>query len=699
MGTTDLRARVLPALLGVLLLPLLASSKTVASPSLDGLWEGTLKGTTYSQDTGEAPVKTSLFVSMSATQVGDDVACRFSIEGDAEYDISVTGRNGRGAFWAYNGDSAAPFMVLGKVTGKSPKLKIKGRAVLVDGASVSELTLSLRRIPSGLKGTVAAGAAVADAGILFKDRAGSSIQTTTRSDGTYDFDTTGFTPPFFVRLDLPGGGNLYGIAEQAGVANVHPLTDLIMRTWYAVEGTDIDAAFATFGPETPFPSPVEIDLLEGLVRRTFRKWLGDQGVDPDGFDLIGTSFLADGQGFDAVLDETVVAPDGSSLTVTDGVTTQNSDFSISGVSGSVTVDTSVSSPAGSSEYQDGTVVPASDEEQEAVAGALATMNFFRAKVNARGAALTASDLAGFLTADFLSEGDSRAWWTAGLASDLRGLTMSAVSLRSVASFDGGAGLVALDLVLSVSLGEASQTENLRMTFKKTGSAWLLYGNQEIAEVGVEVEYRTDYLPGSVDGPRKHVNVDIRAPVGTVQSVSITGGGIFDATDAPKDARTAITTVKPTPTTELDLVREVFFVGADPVDFPAPGTEFLVTVTPVSGSPKIYAVVAAGNTTETVSIVQPLGNSLATDAHPGTEFTGQWTLPTTFPIEKIKFSGHSFTTSFSCDVDTDGPLAQDATLGSFTFPTTCGGEATSTANFNLTFQGPNGERIMIIYEFE
>ncbi len=702
MDPRTLLHRAFPVILPLLLILLLAApaAPVEAPPGIDGAWSGTMSGKTTPLDTGVASTKVRVPVSLVASQAGADATLTLTVhwvDGDEVFDMA--GKSGNRGFWAYNGDPSAPFMIVGTIGGKAPRLKLKARGILATGIDVSEVTLSLKKSQVTLQGTAAAGSPAAGATVTLKDRNGTSAVAVAGDDGSFLLDAAGLTPPFLIRVDIPLGGTLYGVASETGVANVHPLTDLILRNWYEVDGSDLVVAFDTLGPTTPVPSAVEVALLEGLVRRAIRKWLLDGGLDPDSFDLIRSQFTADGSGFDGVLDETTVAPDGTSLSVTDGTTTQDSGFNADSVTGTVTVSTTTTAPSGSSASQDSTVLPQSDALQEAVAGALATMESFRAKVNARGAALTASDLTGFLTADFLDEGSNRTWWTAENASDIRGGAVGSVDLRSVRSFDGGAGLLTLDLVLSVSGGGESQKENLRMTFKKSGSSWLMYGNRELARINVKVEYRTDYYPGSVDGPRKHVNVDVRAPVGTVQSVSISGGGIFSATDAPKDSHTDLRTVNPTPTTQLDLERDPFFTGADPADFPAPGTEFTVTVTPVSGPAQFYTVVAGGNTTETVSILQPTGNSLATDAHPGTPFTGQWSLPTTFALERIRFSGNSFTTSFACSVDPASPTTTTDTLGSLTIPATCGGETTSSANFNLSFDGPNGERIEIIYTFE
>ena len=487
--------------------PLLSSAILAADPGpgVAGAWTGTMSVRNYSLETGVKPARGKAAVSLTATATGGDATLTLDL---GKEKVLLSGRAGNGAFWASNGDAGAPVLILGTISGKSPRLKLKARGYFAKANEVSEVTFSLKQSPAALQGTAAAGAAIAGATVTLKDRNGTAVTAVTGADGAFVLDAGGLTPPFLLKVDVGPGVAFYGVATEAGVANLHPLTDLILRTWYGVKGLDLAASFASLGPSTPMPTAVEIELLSGLVERAIQKWLVDEGIDPATFDLIRSPFAADGAGFDAVLDGTTVAPDGSSLTITDGTTTQRSDFTLSSVSGTVTVDTTVTSPSGTSASQDGTALPGDAAMQEAVAGGLAAMQAFFAKVNARGSKLTASDLAPFLTTDFMEQGESRTVWTAEAATEMRGATVGTVGLRSVASFDAGAGIVVLDMLMPISVGDFSESEKIRMSFKKTGSAWLLYGDRLISDIRVGVEFRTDYFPWGIDGPRKHIQVQV-----------------------------------------------------------------------------------------------------------------------------------------------------------------------------------------------
>jgi hypothetical protein len=286
-----------------------------------------------------------------------------------------------------------------------------------------------------------------------------------------------------------------------------------------------------------------------------------------------------------------------------------------------------------------------------------------------------------------------------MATEFRGATLGPVTLKSIADFDAEAGTLALELDISLSIGDQSGSDVLVMNFKRSGSAWLMHGNRQIVELSVMVEYRTDYFSGYTDGPRKHINVDVRGAVDTIASVTVSGAGVFDDTPVGKSEYTEVVTAEPTPGTEIQREMDAFFAGADFEVYPAPGTPVTVTVTPVGGSPIDYVVYTEGTTTEAVALTAPTGHGFTADAHPGTPVGVEWTLPSSFAIREFQFNGFAFTDQFECQVDPDQPPEIGDTSGTITFPTTCGGETTNRANINLSFEGPNGERIQIIYDFQ
>src|SRR5512142_3327314 len=89
-----------------------------------------------------------------------------------------------------------------------------------------------------VSGTAASGAPLASVTVTLKDATGASRTATTAADGRFSIDTTGLTPPFLV-LVADAGGALYSVSADAAAQstiNVTPLTDLIIRSWYEVQG-------------------------------------------------------------------------------------------------------------------------------------------------------------------------------------------------------------------------------------------------------------------------------------------------------------------------------------------------------------------------------------------------------------------------------------------------------------------------------
>jgi chitodextrinase len=161
-----------------------------------------------------------------------------------------------------------------------------------------------------LSGTAASGAPIASATITLKDKNGSLKTGVTGTDGKYSFDITGMTAPFL--LKVPSGPvDLYSVATSSGTANVHPYTDLIIRNWYMVKGSDVDTAFGSTGALPSPPTEADISPIEAAVRNIMQAWLQQEGLDISPFNLITSSFDADSVGFDKILDMTMVEIDAS----------------------------------------------------------------------------------------------------------------------------------------------------------------------------------------------------------------------------------------------------------------------------------------------------------------------------------------------------------------------------------------------------
>ncbi len=162
-----------------------------------------------------------------------------------------------------------------------------------------------------LTGTVAIGEAVDYALVTVIDQSSEIATTQTDADGQFTVSLAELsTPPFLLKVDLPNGQSLFSIARGPGVANIHPISDMITRLAYREQGSNIENAF--LDPiEVPAPTAVSIEQLEKLVLSELSNPLQKTGVDPVTFNSFTTPFSANHKGFDRLLDTLTFGKDAS----------------------------------------------------------------------------------------------------------------------------------------------------------------------------------------------------------------------------------------------------------------------------------------------------------------------------------------------------------------------------------------------------
>lgn len=177
-------------------------------------------------------------------------------------------------------------------------------------------------------GVSASGHAMAGALITMKDATGKSTVTESSDQGHFSLSTAGLKGPFLIRADDGRGHVLFGTAAGPGGANVTPVTDLMVRTWFAIHGSTPETAFADMSAH-PAPDAKSLSVLDKNFAALLDKSLTAEGVDGQKFSLASTSFNADSKGFDAVLDHTTVVA-GSHLQLQDGLSGRMTDIGFSG---------------------------------------------------------------------------------------------------------------------------------------------------------------------------------------------------------------------------------------------------------------------------------------------------------------------------------------------------------------------------------
>lgn len=580
-----------------------------------------------------------------------------------------------------------------------------------------------------LSGTAATGDPIANSIVTVVDKNGTSRTTTTDGNGKYSVDVSGVTPPFLLKVDLPSGGSLFSVATQTGVVNIDSFTDLMTQSFYQLLNLTAQQAFILLSGSTglsigsgiraqglgttvnaalvpPVPNELEIKPIEVVVKQTLHKWLTDNGVDPTNFDLITTPYDANGTGYSKVLASSQVDTTSGIFTIQDDPTTpavvQNTTLSVDTKAISVTLRTTTTAVEGTSENINSTIVPTTDPLQAAVNGVNAGLEVFKNTVNSKGENLTDSDLVPFLTPDFLDGGDDRTIFAAEAAGFFRGSMINEFRVGRVLSFDEAEKVIKVTFVIRATTALDIGPDDF-FTFKQVGDAWLYHGNQQIAQAHSRAATVNNKDPlGSSEAIFKVLQIQVNAPENTVASATVTGGG-FLQTPMPKVPGIFIDTLRPTPTTTLEVRKEHFDLPSDApggtavTEFPPTGTQFTFTVTAVDNTQHTLTDIIRATTTESISITNLTGHTLA-DAKLGEPLLVQWTLPKTFPIlETNLIGGLTVEGGVFCHVE-GGDFLAPTTSATITFPTTCAGQPVISANINVNVLGINGEQTTVSYIF-
>ncbi|MEK7286412.1 MAG: beta-galactosidase [Nitrospirota bacterium] len=164
---------------------------------------------------------------------------------------------------------------------------------------------------STLTGTAATGAPIDHALVTVIDQAGEIVATETDEMGKFAVSVADLKmAPYLLKVDLPDESSLFSIAMGPGVANIHPLSDTIVRLAYQEQGGAIETAFDD-PKRVPAPASARIDSVKSDLSVALTASLQKAGVDVTRFDLLTTVFQADGEGFDGLLDALVISPGGT----------------------------------------------------------------------------------------------------------------------------------------------------------------------------------------------------------------------------------------------------------------------------------------------------------------------------------------------------------------------------------------------------
>jgi hypothetical protein len=626
---------------------------------------------------------------------------------------------------------------------------------VVGSANVTNIQLSCNA--NNMVGTAATGSPIAGSPVTLVDSTGKQITTKTDGTGQYALSTVGLTAPFLVSVvtsaaspnGYPAGTTFYGVSDQTTptVINITPLTDLLIRDWYAAQSSPVDIGTAFAKPASnPPPTAGEAQLLNAAILDFVQPVLQQDGVDPVGLDFISGAFSANGQGLDAALGQIKPitydsAGTTASLTIdTTSTTTQSTTVTASTGSLKVATTTSDSGSGAASSTVTSAIIPTSSAEASAVSGVQATLDRLSGLIQSKGSALQASDLAPFFDDNFLDGGLTTAE-EEQLITPLAGAAVNSDVITQVRSYDGSNNLLGVVATLNVTqngsdfpseLGYGSPDVGLIFKRESDGS-WLLYGNQQEAnaraQFGDDAYYPATGSPGTDEGLR----LALLVPAASSTALPCSSAYASSATVFPTAAISATIPSSGAPVTlepggyalqnsgfsdlpgtfdsiacEFDVVGDTLSLSA--ADLPAiVGNTLSFSLN--GGSPTAsLARTISGYTTESLTFMEPSSHALSA-AQVGQPLTVQWNPPATVSIYQVFLSGIVAVNPATggeptCSLQGQVSRSAGGLLGTITLPSTCDGLPITSvtrgplpaAEIFVTIYGSHGELLTGTWDF-
>jgi len=627
---------------------------------------------------------------------------------------------------------------------------------MVGSANITNIQLSCNA--NNMTGTAATGSPIAGSAVTLVDSAGKQVTTKTDSAGQYALSTVGLTAPFLVSVvtsaaspnGYPAGRTFYGVSDQAAptVINITPLTDLLIRDWYAAQSSpvDIETAFAQPASNPP-PTAGEAQLLNAAILDFVQPVLQQDGVDPVGLDFISGAFSANGQGLDAALAQIkpiIYDSAGTTASVTidtTGTTTENTTVTASAGGLKVATTTSDSASGAASSIVTSAIVPTSSAESSALSGVQATLDRLSAVIQSKGSALQASDLAPFFDGNFLDGGLTTAE-EEQLITPLAGATVDSDVITQVKSYDGSNNLLGVVATLNVTqngsdfpseLGYGSPDVGLIFKQESDGS-WLLYGNQQEANARAQYGDRADYPVTGSGGSDDWLTLALMVPAASPTVFPCSSAYASSATVFPT---AAISGTTPVGGATVTLEPSGYALTESSYLFSLPGTlssnacEFDVSGDTLSlsaadlpamvgntlsfslngGSPTAsLARTIPGYTTELLTFTAPSSHAVSA-AQAGQPLTVRWNPPATVSVYQVFLSGIVAVNPAgggepTCSLQGQVSRSAGGLLGTITLPSTCDGLPITSvtrgplpaAEIFVTIYGSHGELLTAEWDF-
>lgn len=143
--------------------------------------------------------------------------------------------------------------------------------------------------------------------VLVHDTNGNMQAAMTDAAGRFVLSVGGMQPPFLVQARDSLGRHTFSIATAAGVVNVNPLTDFLVRTWFQANGRNIESDFT----EARAPESLGSQTLAAM-NASLKQALG---LTLQHFNFFTSPYTADGSGYDGLLHQLSVTATAAGLVI------------------------------------------------------------------------------------------------------------------------------------------------------------------------------------------------------------------------------------------------------------------------------------------------------------------------------------------------------------------------------------------------
>ncbi len=194
-----------------------------------------------------------------------------------------------------------------------------------------------------IRGTVSEYKIVVADTVEVKASTGEKTRTTLNRNQQFSIASLPGNPPYLLRTNLGNNDFRYALAFGNATTNLHSYSDVVIRSWFATQGRNIDSEFQSSDPMVDLPTEAQFSELADNIFSVIGIAFSNYAVT--GTELLSADYIADNNRIDDYLKNNPVVINGQTVSVlltdpeTDFQTEARSGLSIN-AAGLATTDTS-----------------------------------------------------------------------------------------------------------------------------------------------------------------------------------------------------------------------------------------------------------------------------------------------------------------------------------------------------------------------